>query len=221
MRAGGKQVTEERSRRNHLLEVIDHEQEPPLPQRQREAGLNQLRAGFAHSEHMGDRLHHQARVADRAKGDVAGLAGKVVGHGGRGRHSEPGLADSTGTSQGQQPIRSAQGCGQRRDLALSSDEGSERRRERTSNRKSVVWELIYERGVCLPRRSGAAASVGVLIGSSAGMGSTAPETVEVHGQNLENPSPFDGTQLTAGNGATDRPLVDAQACSRGPGRQED
>jgi hypothetical protein len=65
------------------------------------------------------------------------------------------------------------------------------------------------------------ANIGVIIGGFAGTGAAAPEAVEVHGQNLENPSPFDGTQLTAGDGATDRPLVDPQARGRGPGGQED
>jgi hypothetical protein len=64
------------------------------------------------------------------------------------------------------------------------------------------------------------ADVRVILGSPAGIGSAAPETVEVHGQNLENPSPFDGTQLTAGDGAADRPLVDPQTRGRGPGGQE-
>ena len=154
VRAGGEEGGDERSRLDHLLEVVEHQQQPPFPQGRLESGLNGFPAGLAHAEHVGDRLRHQARVADRVKRDVADPAGEVAGHGGRGRHGEPGLADPTGTGQGQQAILPAESRGERRDLALAPDEGRERDRERTPNREGLAGELVGEGGVSLAATQG-------------------------------------------------------------------
>jgi hypothetical protein len=50
---------------------------------------------------------------------------------------------------------------------------------------------------------------GVIRGGGSGMGSAAPEAVKIRGRNLKRSGVFDGAQITTGDGATDRPLVDA------------
>jgi len=179
VRAGGKKVCDERGRLDHLLEVVEHQQEPLFPQGRFETGLYWLPSGLAHTKHMGDRLRHQARVTDRAKGHVADPAGGIAGDGGCRRQGEPGLADPAGTGEGQQAIPPAEGRNQRRDLALTPDEGGKRGREQAPHREGLDGALVPEERVSLPRCCRFLANARVAPSGSEGPGSVTAEAVEI------------------------------------------
>jgi hypothetical protein len=64
------------------------------------------------------------------------------------------------------------------------------------------------------------ANTGATHGGFVGTGSAALETIEIRERNLESPGLFDRAEVTAGDSATDRTLVDAQARGSSLGGQE-
>ena len=69
-RRAAEQLGEQRRRREHLLEVVEHEQRPPVAQVRDERLRARLRPGrLAQAERVGDRRRHELGVADRRELD--------------------------------------------------------------------------------------------------------------------------------------------------------
>ena len=68
-RAVAKQVGHERRRLDHLLEVVEHQQEVLVAQERREPLDQRLVTGLPHAQGLGDGGGHQSRVRDRRETD--------------------------------------------------------------------------------------------------------------------------------------------------------
>jgi hypothetical protein len=65
-RRGGQQVADERGSRQELLEVVEDEQQPPLPELVDHA-VGERQLTLVHVQRLGDRRHEQLGVRDRRK----------------------------------------------------------------------------------------------------------------------------------------------------------
>ena len=101
LRPGGArhQRADLRRGRQHLLEVVEHEQRPLLGELAREA----LGIGIARAEPLGDRGQDETGVRDRLQLDEERAAREVLGCGGGGRQREPRLAGAAGARQRDEP----------------------------------------------------------------------------------------------------------------------
>ena len=79
-RRGGDELGELRSRRQHVLEVVEHEQGALVAELASEA----LRVGVGRAELLGERGEHEAGVGERLELDEHRSAREVAGRGGRG-----------------------------------------------------------------------------------------------------------------------------------------
>jgi hypothetical protein len=124
----GRQI---RRRLDHLLEVVQHQEQVLIGQRTPER-LDQGRVDLLlDPAGLGDRGEDEGGIADgreRDEDDAIGKAGgEVVGHGQR----QPGLADPTGAGQGQdRHIRIEQQVADSRHFPVPADQGRARHRER-------------------------------------------------------------------------------------------
>jgi hypothetical protein len=129
--SGAEQVGDEWGGLEDVLVIVQHEQQAPFTQECLEAGDQRFRARVVHAKDVSDCRRHQMRIHDRGEIDkphaIREVLGKPRGHG----QSEPGLADTTGAGQGQQPdIWLPQAANDRGNLVLPAEDGCGRERER-------------------------------------------------------------------------------------------
>ena len=128
--ASASRVAERRRRGQHLLEVVEHEQELLVAQvldQRLERALARL---LAQAERLRDRRHDELRLADRRELDEGRAVREPLAHAGGELEREPGLAGAAGADQRQQAHVVAReqlaGLGE---LALAPDEGVRHRGE--------------------------------------------------------------------------------------------
>jgi hypothetical protein len=137
---GGEQVADQRRGRQHLLEVVEDQQQVPIAEVPHHAAGERPVARLAHAEGLRDRRGDEVRVASRGEGDEGDAGGEVrredLGHPQR----QARLADAARTGQRQEadaPV--PEEVAERGDLALPSDQ----RRQRNGE---VAAELGWRRG---------------------------------------------------------------------------
>ena len=136
-RGRGEQVADEGCSGEDLLEVVQHEQHPPLAQMLDHA-LGQVPLALAHVERLGDRRHEQLRARDRREADeqraVAELGLELV----RDRQPDSRLARASRAGEGDEPrALVAEQRADRRELEPAADErrGGHRQRLRRAGRR--------------------------------------------------------------------------------------
>ena len=124
IRAAPEEVRDDRARGHDLLEVVQDQQHPLLPDVVGKRVHGRAVAAVRHAEHPRDRGGHQGRVADRFERHEPDPVRELVGRGRRDLQREPGLAGAARPGQAQQP-----GPGQQRhglaELLVAADEGRE------------------------------------------------------------------------------------------------
>ncbi len=97
--AGGQQLGDEGRGRQHVLGVVEHQQERPRSALVAQGLGERPAARLAHAEGARDRGGDEGRVADRGEGNEGGPVGEGTdeGLGGRQRHAR--LADAAGAGQ--------------------------------------------------------------------------------------------------------------------------
>jgi hypothetical protein len=140
-RTDREEVRDERGGIDHVLEVVEHEQEVSLPQHSRHPLEQRRVARPAHAERRDDGRGHERGVDDRAEGNEDDAVGEGVAHGRRGSQGEPRLADPTGASQGQEsdivPLQQVAGRGH---LVLPPHQRRHRHRQpRAEERVASQW----------------------------------------------------------------------------------
>jgi hypothetical protein len=129
-RAGGQEVDDQRPRVEDVLEVVQDQQHPTLPQRLADAPLDRPPAGLPDVERSGDGRTDQGRIADRGEGHEPDAVGEGIGHFLGDAERESGLADAAGTGEGQQAnVGATHQVGDRGDFPLPTDEAGERDRQ--------------------------------------------------------------------------------------------
>jgi len=144
-RAGGQEVGHQRRGVQHLLEVIEQQQEVPVPQRVLEAIRQGLPADLVQLERVGDGRRHEVGIADGREVHEGGAVGEVAAPRRRQFHSQARLADAAGADEGEQsPGGIAEQCRQPRQLGIA-----------TEQRRGRGWQ---RRVPCRGRRPGRAAA---------------------------------------------------------------
>ena len=128
--AGIQEIAHLRSRGDHLLDVIQDQQQAPVGQNADEAVVQRLGTHVAQPKCAGDSGNDMIRVENRGEIDEDDTVRKRVKDGTCGRDGEAGLADATRTGQRQ---KSYGGVTQHRNsggqLLVARDQGRQRDRE--------------------------------------------------------------------------------------------
>ena len=123
---GGEQVADQRRGRQHLLEVVEHQEQVPVAEVPRHAVGQRPVARLPHAEGLRDRRGDEGGVADRGEGDEDDAVGEVAAQLLRDPQGEARLADAAGTGQGQEADAvAAQQVAHGGDLGVPTDEGRE------------------------------------------------------------------------------------------------
>ena len=126
-RAGGQEGGEVGRGGNHLLQVIEHEQQAPAAEHKAQALGERPVTGFLYAQRLSDRRKDEGRVADRSETDEPnsireGLS-DLDGHGLR----QPRLPHATGAGQGDERHVGAEQQGtDGLDFVLAADQGRQR-----------------------------------------------------------------------------------------------
>jgi hypothetical protein len=121
------QVTDDRSRREQVLEIVEHEHHRVCRQTRRQTRLEAIgqrrRCSLPHTDGGGDGGQREQRVSDGCKVDKDDFGGGARGEAPRRLDGEPGLADTRWSGQCQQSVAGVmqrlEDCGQ---LRFASDE---------------------------------------------------------------------------------------------------
>ena len=101
-RAGFQQGQQVVPRAQHVLEVVQQEQDPPVPQRGLQQAGQRGRVPLVHAELPGDRVQDVARVAQRRQVDERHAVPEVRGHPPGDLDGQPGLAHAARAGEHQQ-----------------------------------------------------------------------------------------------------------------------
>jgi hypothetical protein len=96
---GGQQVGQPWRRLQNLLEVVQQEEELPLPQVLLQPIEESPRLGLAHVEGLGKNGEDPAGIAERRQGDEEDTVREVVGQPGGDLEGQPGLTGAAGTGE--------------------------------------------------------------------------------------------------------------------------
>ena len=99
-RAGGKEVDDERSAVEHLLQVIEQEQSDVVPKLRDEALEKRALARLAHAERACNDRRDQSRIGDGSQRGEGDAVQEGVAESCRRRQRETGFADTAGAGQG-------------------------------------------------------------------------------------------------------------------------
>jgi hypothetical protein len=99
---GGEQVADQRGGRQHLLEVVEDQQQGPPAKVPLHALGHRPVARLAHAEGLRDRRGDEVGVADRSEGDEGDTGDEVRGEGLGHPQGQARLADAAGAGQGQE-----------------------------------------------------------------------------------------------------------------------
>ncbi len=139
-RTGGEQTGDVGGRFDHLLEVVEEEEQPP--------GGDVVRQAVLGAERLGGSLEHDRWVAQRRQRDPPDPVGEGVGRETGSLQGEPGLARPAGPGHCQQAaVRTAQQCADLGELGRSAEERRGRHRqvrpvERRERRELAVAKLV-------------------------------------------------------------------------------
>ena len=129
-RPGRQQLGQQRRGLEHLLEVVDHQQELPVAQVRLQLLQGRPVAPLGDVERRGERRGHQRRVAHGGQGDEGRAVGERRLEGARHRQRQARLADAAGPPQGDEPdARALQQLADGGGLALAADQRGQRRRQ--------------------------------------------------------------------------------------------
>ncbi len=125
-RTGGEQRRELRCPLDHLLEVVQHEQQVPLAQRGLHLFLRGDICNFPQAECLGNGRHDAGRVADRGQRHEAGAIGEVCTHDPRDLQGQARFAHTASPRDGEQAhLWTREQVTDRHDLLFTTDQGGE------------------------------------------------------------------------------------------------
>ncbi len=149
MRGSDKWLAQLGCRVEHLLEVVDDEQQRLVLERTSERAIQRLSPVLLHPERLRNRRNHERRIGDRGEGDVEDAVAELVDELRAHRQGEPGLSRPAGAGHGHEPdVRPAQQCSQFLELLAAPDQrrGCERqvRVVQALERREVVATKLEE-----------------------------------------------------------------------------
>ena len=129
--AAARSAPDLRCRLQHMLDVVEHQQQLPLAERLSQPRTRRIVAPVGEAERRGDGREDHGGIAQRRQVHE----GHAVGEGGRHpfgrRDGQPGLAHAAGAAEGQQSYPSPlQQVRNRRDVVLAPDQSREWARQR-------------------------------------------------------------------------------------------
>jgi hypothetical protein len=135
-RAGGQQTGDEGPGVQHLLEIVEHQERPPLAQKTRQVLLDRAVLALSNAKRLRDARGDERRIADGGKGNEPDAVGEV-GSGFFGScEGQAGFADAARAGEGQQTHLLLQQkvlhCG---DFVVATD-------ERAAGQKQVAAERL-------------------------------------------------------------------------------